>query len=150
MVKSIWASFDTKCKLFHCLQLTPHTADLTQYLIDYNKIQIGNYYKWYPWLNVDTLLSRSKLDKRLNTLLICFWYISIWYGRFTQFRYDFLSLIIIWYTFECIKVYLIFFWVYQNCIKSEPKQGVQFWSSQKCVKVKGAWHFEKLILLKLV
>ena len=89
-----------------------------------------------PRLNFDTLLSRSKLDKRLHILLTCFWYISIWYfhvihTHFIQFRYDFLSSFIIWYTFEYIKVHLIYFWVYQNCIKNKSKYGVQFWSAQK-------------------
>ena len=55
--------------------------------------------------------------------------------------------ILIW--FSIINHYLIHFWVYQsvfdtllsvswvyqNCIKSESKQGVQFWSAQKCIKV---------------
>ncbi len=36
--------------------------------------------------------------------------------HFIQFRYDFLSSIIIWYTFGCINVYLIHFWVYQNFV----------------------------------
>ena len=68
-----------------------------------------------PCLNFDALLSQSKLDKRLNTFLTCFWYINTIYDTFSafhthfiQFRYDFLSSIIIWYTFECIKVYLIY------------------------------------------
>ena len=89
-------------------------------------------YDWHlltlPWLNFDTLLRQSKLDRRLNSLLSCFWYISIWYF-FAPFHTHFIRFIfylwysiinhIIWYTFESIKVYLIHFWVYQKWIKNK-------------------------------
>ena len=79
-------------------------------------------------LNFDTLLRQSKLNRRLNTLLTCVWYISIWYlftpfhRHFIRFRYDFLSSSLFdtllsvskciwlsvskctWYKFECIKI----------------------------------------------
>ncbi len=44
-----------------------------------------------------------------------FWYLfTSYHTHLIRFRYDFLSSITIWYTFECIKVYLMHFWVHQN------------------------------------
>ncbi len=87
---------------------------------------------YQPWLNFDTLLSWSikigpEIKYTFDMFLIHQYLIPApFHTHFIQFRYDFLSSITIWYTVECIKVYLINFWVYQNCIKSESKQCAQF------------------------
>ncbi len=67
----------------------------------------------YAWLGELWYTIEPTKNWTRDTLLTCFWYISIWYffttvhTHFIQLRYDFLSSIIIWYIFECIKVYLI-------------------------------------------
>ena len=102
-----------------------------------------------PWLNFVTLLSKSKLDKRLkytSEMCLIHQFFMPFHIHVIQFRYDFLSSIIVWYTFECIKVYLIHIWVHQNCIKSESNQGVQFSSVQKRIEIQpGQLHNNTMI-----
>ncbi len=83
-------------------------------------ISTANPKVYLHWLNFDTFLSRSKLDKRLKytfDMFLIHQYFDTFSCHFIHVSYNldmifFDQSLLICYTFECTKVYLVYFWVH--------------------------------------